>query len=88
LPESFSDQVPSLWLFSAAPSAPISEIGFHTRGLLRRMEVKGHCIGKEVSRFEQDTNDFIENIDDECFYYDGERVARRRLAGVIVSGRG
>lgn len=49
-----------------------------TRGLLRRMAIKGglqHCIGKEVSRFEQGKDDFIENIDDECIHYDGGRVA-------------
>jgi hypothetical protein len=41
----------------------------HTRGLLRRMTIHGglqHCIGKEVSRFEQGQDDFIENIDDVC----------------------
>jgi hypothetical protein len=50
----------------------------HTRGLLRRMEINGglqHCIGKEVSRFEEGKNDFIENIDDMCIHYDGGRVA-------------
>jgi hypothetical protein len=34
-----------------------------------------HCIGKEVSRFEQGKGDFIENIDDVCIHYDGGRVA-------------
>lgn len=34
-----------------------------------------HCIGKEVSRFEEGKNDFIENIDDVCIHYDGGRVA-------------
>jgi hypothetical protein len=50
----------------------------HTRGLLRRMTINGglqHCIGKEVSRFKQGKNDFIENIDDVCIHYDGGRVA-------------
>ena len=50
----------------------------HTRGLLRRMTINGglqHCIGKEVSRFEQGKDDFIENIDDVCIHYDGGRVA-------------
>jgi hypothetical protein len=37
-----------------------------------------HCIGKEVSRFEQGKDDFIENIDDECIHYDGGRVAANR----------
>jgi hypothetical protein len=42
------------------------------------MEINGglqHCIGKEVSRFEEGKNDFIENIDDMCIHYDGGRVA-------------
>jgi hypothetical protein len=63
----------------------------HTRGLLRRMEVKGglqHCIGKEVSRFEQGTNDFIENIDDECIHYDGGRVAANESLVSEISARG
>jgi hypothetical protein len=50
----------------------------HTRGLLRRMAINGglqHCIGKEVSRFEEGKNDFIESIDDVCIHYDGGRVA-------------
>ncbi|HET6177787.1 MAG TPA: hypothetical protein VFE61_12690 [Candidatus Sulfotelmatobacter sp.] len=50
----------------------------HTRGLLRRMEINGglqHCIGKEVSRFEENKNDFIESVDDMCIHYDGGRVA-------------
>lgn len=49
----------------------------HTRGLLHRMTINGglhHCIGKEVSRFEQGKDDFIENIDDVCIHYDGGRV--------------
>lgn len=54
----------------------------HTRGLLRRITIHGglqHCIGKEVSRFEQGNNDFIENIDDVCIHYDGGRVAANEL---------
>ena len=50
----------------------------HTRGLLRRMTNNGglqHCIGKEVSRFEQGKDDFIENIDDVCIHYQGGCVA-------------
>lgn len=50
----------------------------HTRGLLRRMTINGglqRCIGKEVSRFEQGKDDFIENIDDVCIHYDNGRVA-------------
>ena len=49
-----------------------------TRGLLRRIPIKGglhHPIGKEISRFEQGQDDFIENIDDACIRYDGGRVA-------------
>ena len=49
-----------------------------TRGLLRRIPIKGglhHPIGKEISRFEQGQDDFIENIDDACIRYDGGQVA-------------
>jgi hypothetical protein len=49
-----------------------------TRGLLRRIPIKGglhHPIGKEISRFEQGQDDFIENIDDASIRYDGGRVA-------------
>jgi hypothetical protein len=52
----------------------------HTRGLLRRMMISGglhHCIGKEVSRFEQGKDDFIENIDDVCIHYNGGRAAAK-----------
>ena len=54
----------------------------HTRGLLRRITIHGglqHCIGKEVSRFKQGNNEFIENIDDVCIHYDGGRVAANEL---------
>ncbi|MBZ5526816.1 MAG: hypothetical protein LAN71_02800 [Acidobacteriia bacterium] len=53
----------------------------HTRGLLRRMTISGglqHCIGKEVSRFEQGEYDFIENIDDVCIHYDGGLVSANK----------
>jgi len=63
----------------------------HTRGLLRRMEVKGglqHCIGKEVSRFEQGKDDFIENIDDVCIHYDGGRVAANESLIAEISRHG
>jgi hypothetical protein len=63
----------------------------HTRGLLRRMVIHGglqHCIGKEVSRFEQDKGDFIENIDDECIHYDGGRVAANESLIGEISKRG
>jgi hypothetical protein len=49
-----------------------------TRGLLKRISIKGglqHAIGKEISRFEQGQDDFIENIADACIRYDGGRVA-------------
>jgi hypothetical protein len=49
-----------------------------TRGLLRRIPIRGglhHPIGKEISRFEQGQDDFIENIDDANIRYDGGRVA-------------
>ncbi len=63
----------------------------HTRGLLRRMEIYGglqHCIGKEVSRFEQGKDDFIENIDDVCIHYDGGRVAANESLVEEISTRG
>ncbi len=63
----------------------------HTRGLLRRMTVNGglqHCIGKEVSRFEQGKDDFIENIDDVCIQYDGGRVAANESLVAEISKRG
>ena len=63
----------------------------HTRGLLQRMTIKGgvqHCIGKEVSRFEQGKDDFIENIDDACIHYDGGRVAANESVIAEISGRG
>ncbi|MGC1658916.1 MAG: hypothetical protein WA737_02755 [Candidatus Acidiferrales bacterium] len=49
-----------------------------TRGLLQRISIKGglqHAIGKEISRFEQGQDDFIENMDDACIQYEGGRVA-------------
>ncbi|HEV2304199.1 MAG TPA: hypothetical protein VGR93_01650 [Candidatus Acidoferrales bacterium] len=63
----------------------------HTRGLLCRMTIKGglqHCIGKEVSRFEQGKDDFIENIDDACIHYDGGRVAANETTIAEISGQG
>jgi uncharacterized protein (UPF0335 family) len=63
----------------------------HTRGLLRRMVINGglqHCIGKEVSRFEQGKDDFIENIDDVCIHYDGGRVAANESLLTEISERG
>jgi hypothetical protein len=62
-----------------------------TRGLLRRMTINGglqHCIGKEVSRFEQGKGDFIENIDDVCIHYDGGRVAANDSLITEISARG
>jgi hypothetical protein len=55
------------------------------------MEVKGglqHCIGKEVSRFEQGKDDFIENIDDVCIHYDGGRVAANESLIAEIKARG
>jgi hypothetical protein len=63
----------------------------HTRGLLRRMTIHGglqHCIGKEVSRFEQGKDDFIENIDDACIHYDGGRVAANESLKEEIRQRG
>jgi hypothetical protein len=47
-----------------------------------------HCIGKEVSRFEQGKNDFIERIDDVCIHYDGGRVAANDSLIAEISARG
>jgi len=63
----------------------------HTRGLLRRMTINGglqHCIGKEVSRFEQGKDDFIENIDDVSIHYDGGRVAANESLIAEINGCG
>jgi hypothetical protein len=63
----------------------------HTRGLLRRMTINGgllHCIGKEVSPFEQGKDDFIGNIDDMCIHYDGGRVAANESLVAEISARG
>jgi hypothetical protein len=63
----------------------------HTRGLLRRMTINGglhYCIGKEVSRFEQGKDDFIENIDDMCIHYDGGRVAANESLIAEIGARG
>lgn len=63
----------------------------HTRGLLRRMEINGglqHCIGKEVSRFLENKNDFIESVDDMCIHYDGGRVAANESLIAEISKRG
>ncbi len=63
----------------------------HTRGLLQRMTIKGglqHSIGKEISRFEQGKDDFIENIDDVCIHYSGGRVAANEALIAEINGRG
>jgi hypothetical protein len=63
----------------------------HTRGLLQRIVIRGglqHCIGKEVSRFEQAKDDFIENIDDMCIHYDGGRVAANESLVAEIRARG
>jgi hypothetical protein len=63
----------------------------HTRGLLRRMAIRGGlqlCIGKEVSRFEHGKNEFIENIDDVCIRYDKNRVAANESMIAEISMRG
>jgi len=63
----------------------------HTRGLLRRMTIYGglqHCIGKEVSRFQQGKDDFIENIDDVCIHYDGGRVVANESLITEIRKRG
>ena len=40
------------------------------------------------SRFEQGKDDFIENIDDVCIYYDGGRVVANESLMAEVSARG
>jgi hypothetical protein len=62
-----------------------------TRGLLRRIPIKGglqHAIGKEISRYEQGQDDFIENINDACIRYDGRRAAANEslIAEIKVHG--
>jgi uncharacterized protein (UPF0335 family) len=55
------------------------------------MTIKGglqHCIGKEVSRFEQGQDDFIQNIDDVCIHYDGGRVAANKSLIAEIEARG
>jgi hypothetical protein len=63
----------------------------HTRGLLHRITIHGgvqHCIGKEISRYEQGKSDFIENIDDDCIHYDGGRVTANESLIAEISARG
>ena len=55
------------------------------------MEINGglqHCIGKEVSRFEEGKNDFIESVDDMCIHYDGGRVAANESLMAEIEKRG
>jgi hypothetical protein len=55
------------------------------------MEIKGgqqHCIGKEVSRFEQGQGDSIENVDDVCIRYDGGRVTANESLIAEIKRRG
>lgn len=62
-----------------------------TRGLLQRIPIKGglqHAIGKEISRYEQGQNDFIENVDDACIQYDGGRVAANESLITEIRERG
>jgi hypothetical protein len=47
-----------------------------------------HCIGKEVSRFEEGKNDFIESVDDMCIHYDGGRVAANESLTTEITKRG
>jgi len=63
----------------------------HTRGLLRRLEINGglqHCIGKEISRFAENKNDFIESVDDVCIHYGGGRVAANETLITEINARG
>lgn len=62
-----------------------------TRGLLKRISIKGglqHAIGKEISRFEQGQDDFIENKDDACIRYEGGRVAANGSLIAEIKERG
>jgi hypothetical protein len=55
------------------------------------MTIKGglhHCIGKEISRFEQGKDDFIANIDDACIRYDGGRVVANESLIAEINERG
>lgn len=45
-------------------------------------------MGKEISRFEQGQDDFIENIDDVCIRYDGGRVAANKSLITEIKRRG
>ena len=59
--------------------------------LLRRMAINGglqHCIGKEVSRFKEIMNDFIESVDDVCIHQDDGRVAANGSLIAEISRRG
>ena len=47
-----------------------------------------HCIGKEVSRFEEGKNDFIESVDDMYIHYDGGRVAANESLLTEINKRG
>ena len=47
-----------------------------------------HCIGKEVSRFEEGKNDFIESVDDMGIHYDGGRVAANESLIAEISRHG
>jgi hypothetical protein len=38
-----------------------------------------HCFGKEVSRFEQGKDDFIDTIDDVCIHYDGDALQQTKV---------
>ena len=53
----------------------------HPRVVRRRVIKAGlqRCIGKEVSRFEQGQDDFLENIDDACMDYNGGRRSRMKI---------
>src|SRR5262249_25631891 len=62
----------------------------HTRGLLRVIIVYGglqHCIGTEVSSYEQGKSDLNENIDDVCIHYDGGRVAANESLVAEIGAR-
>src|SRR5262252_4131027 len=66
-------------------NAGLTRVGCTPHGNQRRLQ---HCIGKEVSRFEEGKNDFIESVDDMCIHYDGGRVAANESLIAEISRHG
>lgn len=71
--------------------AEIVTLGDILCGYIQHPEINGglpHCIGKEVSRFEQCKDDSIENVDDVCIHDDGGRAAANEALKAEIRGRG